>query len=111
MTVTSATRQIEVENPATGRTVAAVDIVAPEDVPELVRRARSAQAGWQALGFEGRAEVLRRCQKWVVDNSDRVAQTIVSETGKAWEEAQFAEIAYAANAFGFWAKNAARYLA
>ena len=46
-----------------------------------------------------------------MDNSERVIDTIVSETGKTYEDAEFAEIAYAANAFGFWAKHAPEYLA
>jgi acyl-CoA reductase-like NAD-dependent aldehyde dehydrogenase len=104
-------RRIEVENPATGRVVASVEVVPGERIPELVATARAAQPGWEALGFEARAEVFRRCQKWGVDNSDRVIETIVSETGKAWEDAQLAEVAYVAAAFGFWAKNAEKYLA
>jgi acyl-CoA reductase-like NAD-dependent aldehyde dehydrogenase len=47
----------------------------------------------------------------VIDNADRVARTIVSENGKAYEDAQLAEVSYAAAAFGFWAKNAPKYLA
>jgi acyl-CoA reductase-like NAD-dependent aldehyde dehydrogenase len=113
MTVTEAptTQKIEVENPATGQIVASVDVVGPERIPELVARAREAQRGWEALGFEGRGQVLKRCQKWVIDNSDRIIETIVSETGKAWEDAQMAEVSYAASAFGFWSKNAEKYLA
>ena len=105
------TAAIDVENPATGENIATVSVVAAEDVPSLVARGRAAQPGWEALGFDGRARVLRRAQKWIVDNSDRVCETIVSETGKAWEEALMAEIGYAAGAFGFWAKNAEEYLA
>ena len=104
-------RQIEVENPATGRITATVDVVPPERVPGLVDRARAAQPGWEAIGFEGRAEVFRRAQRWMVDRGDRVIRTIVSETGKAWEEAQLAEAAYVTGAFGFWAKNAQKFLA
>jgi len=102
---------IEVENPATGRVVARVATTPPERVPELVARARRAQPGWDALGFEGRARVFLRGQKWVVDNHDRVVETIVSETGKSWEDAHVSEVLYAAEAFGFWARNAERYLA
>jgi len=47
----------------------------------------------------------------MVDNTDRVIRTIVSETGKAWEEAQLAEVAYVTGALRFWAKNAPKYLA
>src|ERR687889_2344311 len=72
---------------------------------------RAAQPGWDALGFAGRARVMLRMQKWVLDNAERVIETIVRETGKSWEDAQLAEISYGANAFGFWAKNAPKYLA
>jgi acyl-CoA reductase-like NAD-dependent aldehyde dehydrogenase len=110
-TVAPPAQKIDVENPATGQIVASVDVVGPDQIGELVERARAAQPGWEALGFEARAQVLKRCQKWVIDNSDRIIETIVSETGKAWEDAQVAEIGYAASAFGFWAKNAEKYLA
>ncbi|MEJ7818635.1 MAG: aldehyde dehydrogenase family protein [Thermoleophilaceae bacterium] len=102
--------QIEVENPATGAVVGTVPRMLPEDVAELVARARRAQPGWEALGFEGRARILRRAQSWVVNNADRIIETIVSETGKTWEDAQLAEVGYVAPAFGFWAKNAEKYL-
>jgi acyl-CoA reductase-like NAD-dependent aldehyde dehydrogenase len=54
---------------------------------------------------------MMRAQKWLMDNAERVIETIVSETGKTYEDAEFAEIAYAGNAFGFWAKEGPRYLA
>ena len=102
---------IEVENPATGQVIASVPVVAPGDMAELVTRARRAQAGWEALGFDGRAAVMKRCQKWVSDNAERVIETIVSETGKTYEDALLAEVGYAEAAFAFWAKNAGKYLA
>jgi acyl-CoA reductase-like NAD-dependent aldehyde dehydrogenase len=107
---TSASTGIDVENPATGHVIATVPVVPPEQVAELVARARRAQPGWEALGFEGRAAVMKRCQKWISDNAERVIETIVSETGKAYEDALLAEVSYAEGAFSFWAKNAERYL-
>jgi acyl-CoA reductase-like NAD-dependent aldehyde dehydrogenase len=76
----------------------------------MAERGRAAQPAWEALGFEGRGRILRRAQKWVVDNAERVAETIVAESGKTYEDALLAEVAYASNAFGFWAKHAAEYL-
>jgi acyl-CoA reductase-like NAD-dependent aldehyde dehydrogenase len=102
---------IAVENPATGAVVATVPVLSADDVRALVARARAAQPAWEALGFEGRAKVLRRAQKWTVDNADRIVETIVSETGKTHDDALINEIGYAAGAFGFWAKHAAGYLA
>ena len=76
----------------------------------MAERGRAAQPAWEALGFDGRAKVLRRAQKWTTDNAERIAKTIVAESGKTYEDALLAEVAYAANAFGFWAKHAPEYL-
>ena len=92
--------EIPVDNPATGEVIASVPNRSAQDVKAMVARARAAQPGWEALGFEGRARVFLRAQKWVLDNADRIIDTIISETGKTVEDAQGAEISYAANAFG-----------
>jgi acyl-CoA reductase-like NAD-dependent aldehyde dehydrogenase len=102
---------IPVENPATGEIIAHVPDLGAADVAEMAARGRVAQREWEAYGFEGRARVLRRAQKWLMDNAERVTATIVSETGKTHEDAQLAEIGYAGNAFGFWAKEGPHYLA
>src|SRR5919198_554083 len=105
------TRGIDVENPATGEVIRTLPVTSPADVRAMAERARAAQPGWEALGFEGRGRALRRMQKWVVDNADRVVQTIVDETGKTYEDASIVELAYGAGALGFWAKHASDYLA
>jgi acyl-CoA reductase-like NAD-dependent aldehyde dehydrogenase len=106
-----AAARIEVENPATGDVLRSLEATTSDQLVEMVARARAAQDGWEAIGFEGRARVLRRAQKWVVDNHDRIVDTIVAETGKTREDAQMAEVGYAAAAFGFWAKHADGFLA
>jgi acyl-CoA reductase-like NAD-dependent aldehyde dehydrogenase len=103
--------QIPVENPATGQVIAHVPDMGADEVARLVREARAAQPGWEALGFEGRARVMYRARKWLVDNRDRVARTIVEETGKTREDAMLAEVFFIADSFGFWAKSAKKYLA
>jgi acyl-CoA reductase-like NAD-dependent aldehyde dehydrogenase len=102
---------IAVENPATGETIATVADLGAEAVAEMAARGRAAQPGWEAFGFEGRGRVLLRAQKWLMDNTEQVVSTIVSETGKTYEDATFAEISYGGGAFGFWAKHAPIYLA
>ena len=79
-------KHIEVRNPATGEVIASVPALGVEDGAGVVARARAAQPAWEALGFEGRGRILRRAQKWVIENSDRIARTIVSENGKAYED-------------------------
>src|ERR1700710_2010761 len=83
---------IEVSNPATGEVIRSVPVVSPDAVGPRVARARAAQPAWEALGYEGRGKLLRRAQKWVVDHSDELVRTIVSETGKTYEDAQLAEV-------------------
>jgi acyl-CoA reductase-like NAD-dependent aldehyde dehydrogenase len=102
---------IAVENPATGEIVATVADLGGEAIAEMAARGRAAQPAWEAFGFEGRARVLLRAQKWLMDNAEQVVSTIVSETGKTYEDATFAEISYGGGAFGFWAKQAPNYLA
>ncbi|HEV3071707.1 MAG TPA: aldehyde dehydrogenase family protein [Solirubrobacteraceae bacterium] len=102
---------VPVENPATGEIIATVPDLGAEAVADLAARGRAAQPGWEAFGFEGRSRVLLRAQKWLMDNAEQVVKTIVSETGKTYEDATFAEISYGGGAFGFWAKHAPLYLA
>src|SRR5258707_10706069 len=83
---------IPVENPATGETVATVPDLGADAVAEMAARGRAAQPEWEAYGFEGRSRVMRRAQKWLMDNAPRVIETIVSETGKTHEDAEFTEI-------------------
>src|SRR4051794_37749637 len=105
------TDTIEVENPATGEVIRSLPVTSAAEVAEMAGRARAAQPGWEALGFEGRGRVLRRMQKWLVDNGERVIQSIVDETGKTYEDAAVVELEYGAGALGFWAKRAPGYLA
>ena len=57
-----------------------------------------------------RGQVFKNAQKWLFQNHDRVVESISSETGKTAEDAAL-EFAVAVQSFGFWAKNAAKYLA
>ena len=102
---------ITVENPATGEPVSTVPTLSEADLEAMASRARDAQPQWAAIGFEGRARVMRRAQKWILDNAERVLETVVSETGKTYEDAQLADLGYTSVALGFWAKEAGRYLA
>ena len=100
---------IEVMNPATGHVLTTLEACMPERLAEMAARARAAQPEWQALGFAGRGKILRRTQKWLLDNAERVIDTVVSETGKTREDVTL-ELSLTAMGFGFWAKKAPKYL-
>jgi acyl-CoA reductase-like NAD-dependent aldehyde dehydrogenase len=107
----AAANTIAVENPATGALLSTIPILGAVELAQLAATAREAQPQWAAIGFEGRGRVMRRAQKWIIDNAERVLDTVVSETGKTYEDAQLADLGYTSVALGFWAKQAGRYLA
>jgi acyl-CoA reductase-like NAD-dependent aldehyde dehydrogenase len=102
---------IAVENPATGQIIGTVPSLEADEVARMVERARAAQPAWEALPIEDRARIMRRAQKWMVDNIERVVDVVMSETGKTYEDAQLGDYGYAVGALGFWAKEAQGYLA
>ncbi|MGH2859810.1 MAG: aldehyde dehydrogenase family protein [Solirubrobacteraceae bacterium] len=107
----ASTATIEVQNPATGEPVGAVPVLDGEELAAMAALARESQPQWEAIGCEGRARVMRRAQKWMMDNAERVIGSVVAESGKTHEDAQVADLTYTASALGFWAKHAAGYLA
>src|SRR6201996_5813627 len=107
----AAAHTIAVENPATGELITTVPVLSAAELEAMAMRARQAQPQWEAIGFDGRARIMRRAQKWMLDNADRVLRTVVEESGKTYEDAQAADFGYTAAALGFWAKQAPKYLA
>jgi acyl-CoA reductase-like NAD-dependent aldehyde dehydrogenase len=103
--------RIAVENPATGEVIGHVPDMGADEVAALVERARAAQPAWEALGYEGRGEVMYELRRWMVEHRDRVLGTIVAENGKPREEALLHEFVYICDALGHWAKNARKLLA
>jgi acyl-CoA reductase-like NAD-dependent aldehyde dehydrogenase len=101
---------LKVENPATGQPIAELPSLDRDATLELVRRARAAQPAWAALGFRGRGALMRDMRKWLIDHRKRVIRTLSDENGKPYEDAQL-ELFYCADALGFWARKAPRWLA
>ena len=104
-------RTIEVANPATGVVVGSVPLLGTPELSQMAARARLSQIDWAGRGFKARAAVMLRAQKWMFDHDERVLQTVISETGKTYEDAQLTDFAYTVAALGFWAKHSSRYLA
>lgn len=78
-------------------------------VAELITRARAAQPGWEAMGFDGRRRVLLNARAFMARNTDRFVQAIVKDTRKPYEEAQL-EVLSGITSLDFWAKRAESYL-
>ncbi len=102
---------IAVENPATGEVIGSVAVAGAAELAGMVSRARAAEGPWHELGFAGRAAVMRRAQRWMLDNGERVIGTVIEETGKTYEDAQATDFGYVVQSLGFWARQAEEYLA
>jgi acyl-CoA reductase-like NAD-dependent aldehyde dehydrogenase len=104
------TQTIEVRNPATLERITELPIASFADVAEAVGRARRAQAVWQTRSFAERAELLYRLRDLLIDEQERLADILTSESGKPRGEVYGNELFYVCDVIGFWAKNASRFL-
>jgi acyl-CoA reductase-like NAD-dependent aldehyde dehydrogenase len=73
---------ITVTNPATQQKIADVPVTDAAGVYAAVTEARAAQRQWAALSFAARAQALKRYRDVIIDNKDRLADVIASETGR-----------------------------
>ncbi len=105
----SAPETLEVRNPATGEKIADLPIDGPEAVAATVSRVRAAQPDWEAMGIEGRYHWLGKLRDWVLDNSDRILDTMQRETGKVRADA-FNEPTYLADTINFYGTQAAKFI-
>jgi len=101
--------QIEVHNPATGEPIATVAVDSPEAVAATVARVRTNQPEWEALGIGGRYRWLGRLRDWLLDNSERVLDTMQAETGKVRADAS-GEPQYLADLINFYGAKASRFI-
>ncbi|MFJ9363321.1 aldehyde dehydrogenase family protein [Nocardia sp. NPDC101769] len=102
--------ELEVRNPATGVLAGTVPIDSAETVATKVAALRAHQPAWEALGPDGRKEWLLRLQDWLVDNTDRLADVLQSETGKARVDSLI-DPAFSVDLTGYYARRAAKFLA
>jgi acyl-CoA reductase-like NAD-dependent aldehyde dehydrogenase len=105
----SSAETIEVRNPATGDLVATIPVDPPEAVAATVARVRANQPEWEAMGIEARYHWLGKLRDWVLDNKDRVLDTMQAETGKVRADAAN-EPVYLADIINFYGTRAAKFI-
>ena len=107
--ITEQPETFEVRNPADGTAIATLPVDGPARVAQTVARVRANQPQWEALGIKGRARWLYRLRDWLLDNQERIADTMQAETGKVRAEAA-AESVYLADLTNFYGKKARKYI-
>ena len=73
-------------NPATGEIVGEVPVTPASDIPSVVDRARAAQPAWEALGLEGRTELLRKTGEIFAERVEAHGELMTKEMGKPLKE-------------------------
>jgi acyl-CoA reductase-like NAD-dependent aldehyde dehydrogenase len=105
----AAADSIEVHNPATGALIASLPVDSPEAVAATVRRVRANQPEWEAMGIEGRYHWLGKLRDWLLDNQERVLDTMQLETGKVRADASN-EPGYLADLINFYGTKASSFI-
>ncbi|MBK5220749.1 MAG: aldehyde dehydrogenase family protein [Thermoleophilia bacterium] len=100
---------MEVKNPATGDLIASVPVDSPEAVAATVARVRANQPDWEAMGIEGRYHWLGKLRDWLLDNSERINDTMQAETGKVRGDTGIEGI-YLTDLINFYGAKAAKFI-
>ena len=74
-------------DPATGETLADIEITSPEALEATVQRARAAQPAWAALAFRERRALLLEGSRRLEARADEAAELATREMGKLKEDA------------------------
>ena len=98
MPTTATTPTLESINPATGEVAGSVPVTPVDAIPGVVAKARDAQPAWNALGLEGRLELMRPIADRLIEEAPEIGKLITTEMGKSTPEAQ-GETSYGASQF------------
>ncbi|MBB3065198.1 MULTISPECIES: NADP-dependent succinate-semialdehyde dehydrogenase [Limibacillus] len=98
---------IEVNNPATGKTLGTVPKMGEAETRRAVEAANAALPAWRSKTAKERAQILRKWFDLMMQHQDDLAQILTLEQGKPFAEAK-GEIAYGASFIEWFAEEAKR---
>src|SRR3954466_5133442 len=98
---------LDVEDPATGETIASVADATNADADAALAAATEAFRTWRNVAPRDRADVLRRAYDLINERMDELALLMTMEMGKPVAESR-AEITYANNFFRWYSEEAVR---
>jgi succinate-semialdehyde dehydrogenase / glutarate-semialdehyde dehydrogenase len=98
---------LDVEDPSTGATLAAVADATADDAKAALDACCAVQEEWAAHPPRERGEILRRAWEAIADRTEELALVMTLEMGKPLAESR-AEIAYAGEFFRWFAEEAVR---
>jgi acyl-CoA reductase-like NAD-dependent aldehyde dehydrogenase len=97
-------------NPATSEKLGEVKIDMPQDVEQIVKRARLAQKQWSRSTFKQRRAVLAHISDYILEHADDLCELIVKDAGKTYENALLGEIMPTCNKISWLKKYGEKHL-
>ena len=98
---------LDVEDPATGETIATVPDAGPDEAIRAMDAAAKAQASWAATPPRKRSEILTEAWRRMLAAEEQLATVMTLEMGKSLEESR-GEVKYAAEFLRWFAEEAVR---
>ena len=98
---------IDVEDPATGKTLTSVASASPADGAAALDAAVAAQADWAATAPRERAELLRSAFELITERADEFAMLMTLEMGKPLAQSK-GEVTYGAEFFRWFSEEVVR---
>jgi succinate-semialdehyde dehydrogenase/glutarate-semialdehyde dehydrogenase len=97
----------DVDNPATGETIAELPRMGAGETRRAVERAEAALPAWRSLLAKDRARILRRWADSMLEHEEQLARLLTTEQGKPLAESRV-EVAYAASFLEWFGEEAKR---
>ncbi|MEX0705760.1 MAG: NAD-dependent succinate-semialdehyde dehydrogenase [Nitriliruptoraceae bacterium] len=99
--------EIKVTDPSTGEVIAAVACGTEADAKDALAAADGAAEQWRNTPPRERGEILRRSFELMIERREEIAELIVLESGKSWNDAA-GEVTYGAEFYRWFAEEAVR---
>lgn len=103
-------RRLALKSPATLEPIGELVCASESDVQAAVAKARQAQKSWGAKSVDERVEYLLKLRDVILDEQDRVVETVIRETGKPLQDALTFEVYAVCDFITYWCKQAKKTL-
>lgn len=98
-------------SPRDGTELDPVSLTPPQNIPDIVKRARAAQASWSALSPKERGARVAKLRGELLGRAESLARIMMQEQGKSPAESFTSELLPSADLFTYWAKEGPRLMA
>ena len=105
------TEKIASLNPRSGEAIGEFIPTETAELPEILRKARTAFDDWSSFSLKTRIELFKKAYREFYANKDSIARLISQETGKPLGEAYSSEILPVLDCFKYYLANIKKFLA